>query len=721
MLELQPTENRQSTSKRRSPRLTSIDSGSPATLEPTVETILVTPPKSRKRVRTTSSTEEAPPVPSSNEVSAIENRSLKLAGIIRRSPRLSNGQQEPMAVEKSTKKRSRKNSVSRAEMIIPPEPSESVEETEDIVVSELTQTVPMLSPIKATPKCKTKEFEPLETDNESPSKLCLAYKLPSLIEPISDFDDDIFESLESSLPDVDEIFESPESPLSDVADIFESPESPLPDVVDDIAPLEIPLDRLYDSNESPCSPGPAKSEEEDESVQPPIIIPLDHISLVGCAEDASSGFGKLFDSTSAVADVLRNYDVRKRRAIVNRDQKETESDTKAIYNHRVTVEEYLESEWTSEAVHLCCAKLSRNGVKLKLLVASLLEIVEDNSGEEVNVLLTPPAPPIPLTQQKLLLLVRTLSAYHQKSFEKIVLFELDRKLFSLKTDTNNSMDKKLERVLTLTHFYIGMLDMTSSEVSLARIFVYKALYYHGFMAIPMIYQLLQVFPHVLPRKSNTEYDNSDPVISTLQTLLMSPANYAETNCAINSAYKKRNLLSLLQKYYGYTLGHPTQEELIQNLLGKLAAGKLENLDYCLVLLAKRNGHEWALQKLVHPHLYPALNELLSVADTTPEVEAKLVLLIGTISSILKTSCKTQDKTQFLQLFTNILETSQRPAVQEAAIESLLKFQRFGCVEVFKRLQSWTPCEPPSQRCRTMMATFIHRRDFGFWKKLMHQI
>jgi hypothetical protein len=608
-------------------------------------------------------------------------------------------------------------------------------------LQELTQCVTFLSPLKATPKLKQKKSRKMKKGK--PVQLYQSFRLPSLIEPLEDLP--FMDVLETDIgsaelmnygsdgefnDDFSHEIMNAETTDSQQAEALESPQSPdcMEGVNGESFPVHIPLERAenkadYDPDYSPLSPAP----EDGCHASPrlPTVIPLDHISSAGSTDDTGS-LEKLNSLNTAIANALKAYDVKKRGSILRRSKKDTPIEVKTIISLRKTIDTYLEADWTTENLHKCCEKLVvRKGVKLKLLVTSILDVVDDNSAEEVNLTFTPPAPPIPLTHQKMLLLIRTLSVYHIKSFERVVLFEVDRKLFSLKPDTTRTDDRKMEVLLSFTYLYIGLLDMTADDTCSAPIFIYKALYYNGFQAIPMIYLLLQVFPSVLPRKLHSEYDNSDPMISTLQTLLMVSKNYVELNKNVDlrylNLYKKQNMLMLLQKFYGYVVNRPTPEELIENLLGKLAVNKLENIDYCLILLAKRCGCEWALQKLITPHLYPMLNELLGNTNPDAATEAKIILLIGTIASIFKTFPNTHDCTAYMQLFTTILETAASPRIQEAAIEGLLKFQRFGCVEIFKRVHTWSPTFVVSRKTQIMLATFIHRKDFGFWKQLMNQI
>ncbi|XP_050073410.1 uncharacterized protein LOC126561351 [Anopheles maculipalpis] len=368
-----------------------------------------------------------------------------------------------------------------------------------------------------------------------------------------------------------------------------------------------------------------------------------------------------------------------------------------------------------------------------LMSIALLELVVSCGDITVNVLCSPPAPPLPLVQQKLILIVRHLG-YGLDALEQVLMRELDRRMFQLKGDS-----VPLTGLIALTFLYIGLEDSKPSETPWkreynVRLYMFKCLYYFGFKGLPLVYYVLRAFPFALPKKGSAHYDNSDAMIATLRTILMN-VNYSENKVGSSEAglYRKRELLWLLRNTYGYQQGSPTYEELVVNLVEKIRANKLRNVAHSLILVAKRNGFDWARLHIIQKRIYPLLNDYLKqfellraaspsdpVASTTvANLDERIVTCIFTIASIMKTQPSNEDASRVMQIFTTIVQLSEgNRAIQEEAIAGLIKFSRFGFVDIFQRLSSWNPDYPISDRIKLMLMTMVHRKPPLFWKQLL---
>uniref|UniRef100_A0A182SNT9 Uncharacterized protein n=1 Tax=Anopheles maculatus TaxID=74869 RepID=A0A182SNT9_9DIPT len=183
-------------------------------------------------------------------------------------------------------------------------------------------------------------------------------------------------------------------------------------------------------------------------------------------------------------------------------------------------------------------------------------------------------------------------------------------------------------------------------------------------------------------------------------------------------------------------------ELVVNLVEKIRANKLRNVAHSLILVAKRNGFDWARAHILQKRLYPLLNDYLkqfelmraastgstmvdasggSTGDpaTTGSLDDRIVTCIFTIASIMKTQPSNEDTSRVMQIFTTIVQLSEgHRAIQEEAIAGLIKFSRFGFVDIFQRLSSWNPDYPISDRIKLMLTTMVHRKPPLFWKQLL---
>uniref|UniRef100_A0A4Y0BNL4 Uncharacterized protein n=1 Tax=Anopheles funestus TaxID=62324 RepID=A0A4Y0BNL4_ANOFN len=399
-------------------------------------------------------------------------------------------------------------------------------------------------------------------------------------------------------------------------------------------------------------------------------------------------------------------------------------------------------DWTESVVNETITAMLNCTQDIRLMTLALLEMVISCADITVNVLCSPPAPPLPLVQQKLILIVRHLG-YGLEGLEQVLMRELDRRMFQLKGET-----LPLAGLIALTFLYIGLEDSKPSEMPWkreynVRLYIFKCLYYFGFKGLPLVYYLLRAFPFALPKKGSPHYDNADAMIATIRTILMN-VSYTD-NCMgspESAMFRKRELLWLLKNTYGYQQGSPTYEELVVNLVDKIRANKLRNVAHSLILVAKRNGFDWARLHIIQKRIYPLLNEYLkqfelmrastatgcpsstavgtaSSSETMTSLDDRIVTCIFTIASIMKTQPSNEDASRVMQIFTTIVQLAEgNRVIQEEAIAGLIKFSRFGFVDIFQRLSCWNPDYPISDRIKLMLMTMVYRKPPLFWKQLI---
>lgn len=545
--------------------------------------------------------------------------------------------------------------------------------------------VELLSPIKATPVRQAKELITLsdlfgETDEEE----------EELLNEITESENDLIESI------LDE--QSPASP----PDWCKYGENNGPQI--------IPLDPVSDGevtedyDESPQSP----VQETFETEEDPIIIPFDRFDTKKETVVVKDSRQKV-PATSLLHAFINEYDRNTRSDVINKiwnKDKESPKMSHDIETLRKSIDSYLQVEWTRDATQLVCQKCMKYMRNVNVVVSAILETIEDNADDPNNMESTPPAPPLPLTHQKLILVVEKLSTWLKPQ----LIQTLDRKIFTLKTGVDNK--EQLETLMSLTHFYIGLTDIESDneKCSTARLFIYKALYYYNHKSFPLVYAMLSAQPNCLPKVTNTAYEDDDALVTTIKSILMNTTKDQKEK----SEFKKRELRALLLTQYGYQPFKPTTDLVITELVEKLKKNQLKNLDYSFILLAKRYGYEWAMAKIIKAHLYPLLEQLMTLSMESDAHDEKIVVCLRIISAILKTYPSNVDTTYFLQLFKTVLDRSTKPSIQEAAVEALIRFQRFGFVDIYQRIRKWNPQHKISPRLVLMMKTFVYRKDLNFW-------
>uniref|UniRef100_A0A182LT71 Small RNA 2'-O-methyltransferase n=1 Tax=Anopheles culicifacies TaxID=139723 RepID=A0A182LT71_9DIPT len=492
--------------------------------------------------------------------------------------------------------------------------------------------------------------------------------------------------------------------------------------------------------DSPLSP-PLPSDREASASAKPRQIPLFHPALHSQLRQQAHERKEPIYSFIALRNTKNGHEpIRNPTGQMNAQEKQVMQQLSEI------LKKYLQRpEWTEAAVNETITAVLNCTQDVRLMTLALLEMVSSCADITMNVLCSPPAPPLPLVQQKLILVVRHLG-YGLEALEEVLMRELDKRMFQLK-----GKSLPLSELIALTFLYIGLEDSKPSEFPWkrkynVRLYIFKCLYYFGFKGLPLVYYLLRAFPFALPKKGSPHYDNSDAMIATIRTILMN-VNYTD-NCVGSSEsalFRKRELLWLLKNTYGYQQGSPTYEELVVNLVEKIRANKLRNVAHSLILVAKRNGFDWARLHIVQKRIYPLLNEYLkqfelmragTVPDTSCPVSVvgssssssseplgslddRIVTCIFTIASIMKTQPSNEDASRVMQIFTTIVQLAEdNRSIQEEAIAGLIKFSRFGFVDVFQRLSSWNPSYPISDRIKLMLMTMVYRKPPIFWKQLM---
>lgn len=367
--------------------------------------------------------------------------------------------------------------------------------------------------------------------------------------------------------------------------------------------------------------------------------------------------------------------------------------------------------WTTDALHKICTDLHANCKHPKLLVNTLVDIIESvvNVTPETHTIgqLSPPLPP---SHEKTISVIKYFNDYE---LDEMVIKELEARMFSFASKLT------AQQLESLTYFYIGMIDCRQEHSFKLRKFIYKSLYYYGFKSLPMVHAVLTSYPYwIIPKNDDPLYDKSDPLINTIIAVLLStkltpavPASPSE------SFYKKAELKYFLIKKLRYRFEDNSIPQMIYTLVHQLTTKNSRNVAYCLILIAKRKGTTFGIANIIQSHLVPYLNELLPHISQTNDYDKQIANCLYTISSILKPGDNANDIVPYLNMFYTILQQTEKQIIQEASIEAILRLARYSCTEVYHRIVAWNPTYKISRRVTLMLHSFIYAKTKNFWDNL----
>lgn len=455
---------------------------------------------------------------------------------------------------------------------------------------------------------------------------------------------------------------------------------------------------------SPASPKP---DDQVSTVQPP-VIPVNTCTIQNelKPEDDVDEQSQV-TTNSALDQIIYNYVPSIRYEMMSSNHTFSTAECYLIASLRNTIEKYcLANEWKTATVTDAIDKLFALSRQPKHLATSILEIVEDTK-ESLSLEFTPPAPALQPSHQKCLVLVAHLTQLIP-SFDKYIQFELERKLF-----TFHPKDKMTTVMTNLAHFYVALIDIEQpSDRSRVRLFIYKCLYYFKGTAVPLVFSVIMAHPYALPHANSVEFI-SDPLIRAIVSTL-SNIIYTEGTRAKHSM--RMEMFHTLKRRYGFFMDKlfPT-DSIVDYCMDCIRANQLQHVDFALILIAKRQDVEYAVQKILEKHLIPMLHQYFSMnLNINTEHDEKICMILFTIGSIVKTFPIEQNVNGFLHIFVTCLNATQRQIIQEAAVSAICQMSRFGTTQIYPHLASWKPNYTISSHIQAMLRTIVYRKPKPFW-------
>lgn len=522
------------------------------------------------------------------------------------------------------------------------------------------------------------------SENESPTRVLRnrTVTINSLFGCESDEEEEDFHGFDLELEE-----EEIDMDLLEISNFYKFPDllEPLNDLIEVVDPNEIQefVELSFDATE-------------------PKVIPLERI----CNQNLIKKNDMKLDSI--LGRILKKMDFNK-----NRKFNEKPINVNISNQIRNFIKNYLNTDWNSENLFLCFSNIMKFSNYSNEIIFNILNLIETSTDTNLEKTATPPAPPLPVIHQRIILLVKRVSE-GINGFLTNLITELDVRLFSLRTKKNT-----IFTLMNFTYLYIGLIELMPEGSSKARYFIYKSLYFYSNTSTPMVYAILRTFKNVLPKKSF--YDKSDKIVNTIVTILMNKNyNRSEFACTGESLFMKSEMLYTLTRHYEYNFNELRIEDQLNDLINEIKTNNVQDVADSLMLLGKHQGYIWASKNIVQSNLSPMLNEYIEIMSTTDENDDKIITCLQVISSIQKTAPIDEDVTQILQIFFVVLQSAKRQRIQEAAVEALLKMSRFGMVDIFHRISKWNPSCKINQRLYLMLKTFVYRKSCGFWKNLINR-
>ncbi|KAG5682811.1 hypothetical protein PVAND_012137 [Polypedilum vanderplanki] len=535
-----------------------------------------------------------------------------------------------------------------------------------------------------------------------------------LVSPILEFEDFMWSTI---FPSNDNKINEEESPIED--------EHVLHGYRIEHEPINIPIEFCYSPDEPPYI--------STSSITPyqPRIIPLENT------------IRRNLDTTHK--DVIAyNQKTRSKLVLWQQEHKITsKNNDKLLCKMRKIIKCYLDSEWTIENLEICVNGLQNRNETI--LIEAIYETVEDNLWDkEINSDFTPPAPPLPRFQQKLILLISKLTEINSR-LPHLLIADLELKLFKFEESSSASLD----HLRNLAYYYTALVDLFfEGNSTMAFYFIVKCMYFFGHKAIVMAFVIIKAFPLTLPKKSLLLKKYNDSVeLENLTGLELSKFRielewvdsldlcvmYLLTNIQM---YRKKDeefkiiyeheLFNYVPKFYGFALNFISAQKLITILMNRIENGELTNLSMALILLGKRMNSDSTIKILLKEHLMPLLykyiNEDINNSDNIEQAKIdKICLLIEAISSILKPLGEEKGGKIFEEVFPliiNIHSRSSRQQIQECCIKAILRLQRFikNHKEIYEIIKHrYENGEPFSETLSHAISTFIHRKKQVYFK------
>ncbi|XP_017108148.2 little elongation complex subunit 1 [Drosophila bipectinata] len=293
---------------------------------------------------------------------------------------------------------------------------------------------------------------------------------------------------------------------------------------------------------------------------------------------------------------------------------------------------------------------------------------------------------------------RLMVALQHFEFTERFLLGIELRLF------RNKDRPQLDMAMEYIKLYLIIVSLMQEPKNPTRLLLAKILYHCDKDMPGLVFEILSQCPTVIPHREEREYDHSDPLITVIKHLLMN--RKYDMN---DPDSPERMLLSKLRFEYHFQKFEPTGNQVLENLVEKIKAGRLEQLGYAFALFCRRSPHVKVMDTVFGEHLLPLAASYCDLATQTEDFDDRLQTLVQCISMALKALPVETNISACVGLFKHLIVAVPRPAVQESVVQGILRLQRFGFGHVMDVLQSYRPEYALQPLTRAMLRSFAQRR------------
>ncbi|KAH8401226.1 hypothetical protein KR009_003883 [Drosophila setifemur] len=298
----------------------------------------------------------------------------------------------------------------------------------------------------------------------------------------------------------------------------------------------------------------------------------------------------------------------------------------------------------------------------------------------------------------------------EKLLDALIYFDFRERFLStieLRLFWNTKDRPAIDLALQYVNLYLKVVSMQGSFSdgceNPTRLLLAKLLYHYDRDAPALVMELLAQFPTVLPHREQREYNHSDPLITVIKHLLMNRQYDMQ-----DPKGPERLLLSKLRFEYHFQPFEPSKQQVLENLVEKLKADRLDQLGYAFALFCRRSPHLKVMESVIGEQLMPLATSYCDLAALNEEYDARLQILVQCISMALKPLPLDTDISACVGFFKRLLVAVPRPGVQQSVVQAILRLQRFGFKYVLDVLQNYRPNYPLMPLTRAMLRSCAER-------------
>ncbi|XP_075165876.1 uncharacterized protein Ice1 [Haematobia irritans] len=483
--------------------------------------------------------------------------------------------------------------------------------------------------------------------------------------------------------------------------------------------IEMGYNNPFDNTESPQSPQNCIEEEvKEDTVQKLLNTATFEIPL-----ELSPSYRPNQANSSLLESLICNYSPQQHKRIVNSQSGNfSKNQISLLQNYKYDLTNYCNYPMAMDPDIMASkqiAKLKQSNIDYELFCTSMLHTAKESEPSPVEERHLPSfiqeMPPRHLSQtlQRLFYLLKHLMVLNVDA-SSILVEKIESQLFaSQHADKNN-----LNACIHLTQLYLIACKFLEPQIKQhpARLFIAKCLYHYSINATPMVHEVLMWYPTTLPPKEDSTYDCSNALITVIQHCLMCTRYDME-----DAELRGKILISKLRYEYHYLVYSPTFEDVAINLVEKVKNSKFQDdITFSFGLFCKRLLPTKVETVVLQPYLLPLANEYFNEALISTDYDLRISVLLEIISFIIKPFPIAWNIEVYMNLFSRFLNAFPRKIIQEAAVCSILRLQRFGFVNCFNRLRCFKPNYDLEPHTQAMFKTFIHRKKLEFLKTIQSQ-